>query len=493
MFLGTAQESLTQAALEHRQLQASMEQRAAMPPGLPKPNPTIAYWQDPPSPLVAHRTTSTLPTSIDVAVIGSGITGSSIAYNLLSQPSPPSVLMFEARTACSGATGRNGGHTKCASYRSFLSNMRSMGEEEAAKIVRYEYACMKAVHAFAREHNVQCDSWEGDTVDVIYDEAELGSMKKAVAELQRVLGKDEPASMHHFWSSGEATTRFLSPESLGAVSYEAGSLSAYKFVIGMLELAIAQGLNLQTETPVLSIRRGESGWTVETPRGLVNAKKVVLATNGYTAHLYPALQGIIVPLRGHVTAQRPGSAMPREGLPTTYTFTYSDAYEYMIPRPQGSTFAGDIVIGGGLTHAAKEGLYEFGTTDDTTMDPVIVSYLHDSTQRYFGSNWGNDHPDGRVRKAWSGIMGFSADGFPLVGPVPNEDSLFIAASFQGHGMVLCLLAAQALTTIMRGDDVDELDRWFPKAFRMTDERLKSWFRGRLQTITPKELDLKVQE
>ena len=354
-----------------------------------------------------------------------------------------------------------------------------MGEKEAAKIVRFEYACMKAVHSFAREHNIQCDSWEGDTVDVIYDETELNSMKEAVTELQRVLGKDDPASVYCFWGAEEAATKFLSPGSLGAVSYEAGSLSAYKFVIGMLLLAVSRGLNLQTETPALSIKRGDSGWIVKTPRGPVSSKKVILATNGYAAHLYPALQGIIVPLRGHMTAQRPGSAMPKAGLSTTYTFTYTNAYEYMISRPQGSTFAGDIVIGGGLTHAVEEGQYEFGSTDDTTMDPVIVSYLHDSTQRYFGSDWGSDHPDGRVRKAWSGIMGFSADGFPLVGPVPDEVDLLVAASFQGHGMVLCFSAAKALTAMLSGDDGDELDRWFPKAFRMSKERLRTRFRGRV--------------
>lgn len=367
-----------------------------------------------------------------------------------------------------------------------------MGEEEAAKIVRFEYACMKAVHAFAREHNIQCESWEGDTVDVIYDEDEFRSMKESIAELQRVLGKENPAAVYHFWSPEDVAKKYLTPGSLGAVSYEAGSLSAYKFVIGMLELAIARGLNLQTETPALSIRRGKSGWTIETLRGPINAEKVVLATNGYTAHLYPAAQGIIVPLRGHVTAQRPGRAMPGKGLPGTYTFTYTNAYEYMIPRPQGSTFAGDIVIGGGSTQAVEEGLYEFGTTDDTTTDPVIVSYLHDSTQRYFGLNWGNDHPDGRVREVWSGIMGYSVDGFPLVGPVPDEEGLFVAASFQGHGMVLCLLAAQALTAMMSGDDGDDLDRWFPKAFRMTAKRLKGRFRGRLHTMTPKNLEIKSQ-
>ncbi|MCJ1439279.1 hypothetical protein MMC27_008671 [Xylographa pallens] len=469
-----------------------MEQRAAIPPGFPRSNPTVSYWQDPPSPLAMHRTTAFLPTSVSVLIIGSGITGSSLAYNLLSQQSTASVLLLEARTACSGATGRNGGHTKCASYRSFLANVDALGEAEAAKIVKYEYACMKAVHAFAREHGIECDSWEGDTVDIIYDEDQWKQAKFAIKKIQKVLGTLDPASVYHFWDTNEAETKFLSPGAFGAVSYEAGSLSPYKFVVGVLRLALEKGLNLQTGTPVLSIRAGEKGWVVETSRGLITAEKVILATNGYTAHLYPALQGVIVPLRGHMTAQRPGTRMPREGLATTYSFIYADGYEYMIPRPQGSTFAGDIMIGGGLTKASQNGLYEFGTTDDTIQDPIIVNYLEKCTQTYFGYNWGDDHAAGRVRKAWTGIMGYSADGFPFVGPVPDEGNLFIAASFQGHGMVLCFLAANALVQMMAGENLIEIDRWFPKAFVITRERMKHKFQGRLHTTTPKDLEVKSQ-
>ncbi|MCJ1383220.1 hypothetical protein MMC17_006858 [Xylographa soralifera] len=469
-----------------------MEQRAAIPPGLPRSSPTVSYWQDPPSSLAMHRTTPLLPTSVSFLVIGSGITGSSIAYNLLSQQSTASVLLLEARTACSGATGRNGGHTKCASYRSFLDNVDALGEVEAAKIVRYEYACMKAVHALAREHGIECDSWEGDTVDIIYDEDQWKVAKLAVQEIRKVLGVSDPASVYHFWDANEAETKFLSPGAFGAVSYEAGSLSPYKFVIGVLHLALEKGLNLQTDTPALSMRASEKGWVVDTSRGAVNAKKVILATNGYTAHLHPALQGLIVPLRGHMTAQRPGSRMPCAGLATTYSFIYADGYEYMIPRPQGSTFAGDIMIGGGLTKASQNGLNEFGTTDDTTQDPIIVSYLEKSTPKYFGFNWGDDHPAGRVRKAWTGIMGYSADGFPFVGPVPDEDNLFIAASFQGHGMVLCLLAAKALVQTIAREDLAKMDRWFPKAFVITKERMKHKFQGRLHTTAPKDLEITSQ-
>lgn len=466
-----------------------------MNPGLPRPNPTVSYWQNPPSHLANHRSTPELPKDILILIIGSGITGASLAFNLLNQPFQPSVLLLEARTASSGATGRNGGHTKHASYREFLDNMKTYGEAEAAKISRFEFECMKAVHAFAREHAIECDSWEGDTVDVVYDQGQWNKAKVAVTEMKRILGYGDPVAQYKFWDTEETFEMFLAEGSYGSVSYRAGSLNAYKFVTGMLDLAVRMGLNLQTETPATKISKCDDGqyrWTVETPRGTIRAEKVLLATNGYTAHLYPALQGVIVPLRGHMTAQRPGSALPKNGLSTTYSFIYGDGYEYMIPRPQGSKFAGDIAIGGGSTKAPNEGIREFGTTDDTTIDPTILSYLQKSAVGYFGPNWGSDHPEGRLRRAWTGIMGYSADGFPLIGQVPAEHGLYIAASFQGSGMVMCLLAAQALVEMINGKDDENLDEWFPRSFRIEPDRLKHKFRGRLHTEVPMDIEIKAQ-
>lgn len=90
-----------------------MYARSQIPVSLPHPSPTPSYWQDPPSPLANHRTTPSLPGTVDTIIIGSGISGASIAHGLLTSPKkrgqdPDTILMLEARTACSGATGRNG-------------------------------------------------------------------------------------------------------------------------------------------------------------------------------------------------------------------------------------------------------------------------------------------------------------------------------------------------------------------------------------------------
>jgi hypothetical protein len=86
-----------------------MDERAAVPVTLPRHNPTIAYWQDPPDPEIAdYLSSSQVPEIADTVIIGSGITGSFVAWNLLQSSDHGHITMLEARQACSGATGRNG-------------------------------------------------------------------------------------------------------------------------------------------------------------------------------------------------------------------------------------------------------------------------------------------------------------------------------------------------------------------------------------------------
>lgn len=79
-------------------------------------------------------------------------------------------------------------------------------------------------------------------------------------------------------------------------------------------------------------------------------------------------------------------------------------------------------------------------------------------------------------------MGFSGDGFPLVGPMPGEKGLYIAAAFQGHGMVNCLMCAKALTQIVTGKEWEELDGWFPRAYRMSEDRFAARFLTKLHSL-----------
>jgi glycine/D-amino acid oxidase-like deaminating enzyme len=347
------------------------------------------------------------------------------------------------------------------------------------KIARLEYNTIKTLHAFAREKDIACDLFSGDTVDVFYDQAQWERCLSSVAAMRDAMPEDlDGAARYEFWSAEEAKERFHmgGEPCVGAVSYEAGSLSAYRFVVGMLKLCLKMGMELYTNTPAMKIEKLDGHWRVQTSRGVLRARRVVLATNAYTAFLCQRFQEVIVPLRGQITAHRPGRNMPKGGVQTTYSFVYEKGYEYMIPRPKGSKFAGDIVIGGGLTKGTHEGIGEFGTTDDSSISAEIIEYLTETTPRYFGTAWGEDDEEGRIRKKWSGIMGYSNDGYPYVGEVTGEKDLWIAASFQGHGMVMCFLCAKALVSMMSGNE-DDLNSWFPDAFRVREERMGKKFTG----------------
>ncbi|EPE29026.1 FAD/NAD(P)-binding protein [Glarea lozoyensis ATCC 20868] len=459
-----------------------MDARTNLPVFFPRPDPTASYWQNHPDPYLGNVTDDQDRDQhvIKTLLIGSGITGASVAWNILQQP--PSqrgrVVMLEARPVCSGATGRNGGHTKGASYRSFPSNYRTLGKIEAIKIARLEYANIRATHQFAAEHKIDCESRSCDTVDAIYDPVqweECASAVKLMKDCFTEPGDAEGIYRYHLWTPEEAKEKFhiqgTGPDGeplVGAVSYEAGSIHAYRFVTGVLNLCVQEGLELRTNTPATkTIRTSDGKWSVETPQQTFIANRVVLATNGYTAALCPEMQGVIVPLRGQVTAHRSGTNMPKTGLVNTFSFVYKNGFDYMIPRPAGTEFEGDIIIGGGLFRTPDNGLEEHGNTDDTSLNSAISSYLHESTPTYFGNSWGEDQPEGRIRQEWTGIMGYTLDGFPHVGHI--RDNLWIGAGFQGHGMVLCWLSGKALVEKLDGIEGD-VDSWFPKAFWTSEER-----------------------
>lgn len=80
--------------------------RLNTPPGLPVSNPTLPLWTVPAAEIPTEPTDE-IPEAADIVVIGSGITGTSFIYNLLSHETRLNIVMLEARQACSGATGRH--------------------------------------------------------------------------------------------------------------------------------------------------------------------------------------------------------------------------------------------------------------------------------------------------------------------------------------------------------------------------------------------------
>ena len=145
-------------------------------PGIPVPNPTSPFWlQNPPFPELVDKQSKTLPKTADIVIIGSGITGASVARLILSECAMMGikrrVVMVEARQTCSGATGRNGGHMKCSPYEAYSEARELLGSEGARKITSFQTSHLPIIVDLAQQEGWDlAEAREVETLDVFYDE-----------------------------------------------------------------------------------------------------------------------------------------------------------------------------------------------------------------------------------------------------------------------------------------------------------------------------------
>lgn len=208
-------------------------------------------------------------------------------------------MILEAREACSGATGRNGGHLKPDVYFNVPKYASVFGAAAAASIAAFESSQVLAVKALVEKERIDCDFTLTRAVDVCLDSAHAAKCKVAFETLVAA----KTASVQDVqYAEGKAAEMLSGVKGAkGAFSFTAGSVWPYKLVMHLLQLAVDRGVNLQTRTPALRVSEAvdeEGWWGIETARGRVRARKVVFATNAYTAGLETRYEGKIVPVRG---------------------------------------------------------------------------------------------------------------------------------------------------------------------------------------------------
>ncbi|KAG7822318.1 hypothetical protein KL928_000793 [Ogataea angusta] len=116
-----------------------MDYSARKQKAFPSKETTLSYWiGEAEAKLAKHRTTEELPEQSDVLIIGSGLSGASVAFNLLEQ-TDEKVLLLEARDVCSGATGRNGGHMRSYYHHDQYEFSKNYGQKVAAHIAIKEH------------------------------------------------------------------------------------------------------------------------------------------------------------------------------------------------------------------------------------------------------------------------------------------------------------------------------------------------------------------
>ncbi|KAL2684629.1 hypothetical protein Neosp_005708 [[Neocosmospora] mangrovei] len=456
---------------------SSLLVRASSPPSLPAPAPTRSYWlDDPPFPKLCGIQ-SELPAEADVVIIGSGITGAAVAKSLLELSGELRVVVCEARELCSGATGRNGGHIKSTPYEVLAMFRSKMGPEKATKLARFQRSHLEILKQVG-EKVPQGEVREVQTVDLFTEKDDFEKAQREVEEMKVWM----PEEKAFILEADEVRKEFGVNELIvGGISYSAGALWPYRLVTGVWNdlLDRFSTLSIHTNTPVESVSQelGSSpyAYTVKTPRGTLKTRHVIHATNAYAPHLVQSLRGCLTGALAHMSAQRPGASFPSSHGGRSWSIVYNPGFDYVTQRPDNSDGTpGDLMIGGGFFRSRQQGLDQIGVWDDSQVHALPLTHIRGVMPAIFEPQWGGGS---KLVKAWTGILGFTGDLMPLVGRVhPSKDKdsgEWVAAGFNGEGMVWAWLSGTALAIMVLGLEEEnlekgvgrpggKLDDWFPR-------------------------------
>lgn len=206
-----------------------------------------------------------------------------------------------------------------------------------------------------------------------------------------------------------------------------------------------------------------------------------------------------------MSAQDGGGKFPATHGNRSWKVVYEPGFDYVTERPDNSDGSpGDVMVGGGIRQGKLGGLGLKGVWDDSKRDALPLAHVRGIMPTVFQPNWGggNSPTAGSLKKDWTGIMGFTGDLMPFVGPLsqniterqntyrgagvpgPYGSGEWIAAGFNGYGMVWSWLSGAATAIMMAGQDKKDLpkvpgrpsgtlDSWFPRdVVAVDEERLK---------------------
>jgi glycine/D-amino acid oxidase-like deaminating enzyme len=293
----------------------------------------------------------------------------------------------------------------------------------------------------------------------------------------------------------------------------------YRLVTSIYSLLISRfpsSFSIETTTVAESVRSSghqTQPFRVHTSRGEIAAEHVIHATDSFASNLIPGLTGKLFPVRGHMSAQRPGTAFPKLNGSRSWSLIGQKGFEYITQRPDSADdpLANALMAGGGVVQSENRGLDELGIWRDDQTSTPIRAYLDGILPVAFGpENWGDDQCPSRLIQLWTGCMGFTLDLLPYVGhldarlthrPVPKPTSSsssetegilsspapaeWISAGFNGEGMVSAWLSGVAVALMVLGrEDVPNttnacgrpagrMDTWFPEELRCSKRRLDS--------------------
>jgi len=353
----------------------------------------------------------------DLCIVGGGVIGSSIAW--FARQAGIDAVLLDARQPALGATGRNAGMALCGIADSYASAVKQYGRQTAKELWQLSIDNREIMLGLAEKLDVpyeRCGSW------LLADCPEEAALLAESIRLLRADGFDQ-----HFTPTDPFGRGFLA----GLHRPEDGVIHPARFNRALLE---ASGAQVFSNAAVTAIVPRGAGLSVVSRGATVHARRVMLATNGYSALLHPFFAGKVQPARGQIQVS--------EAAPLVFSsagYSHFGFYYFRQVAEADQPGMGRWLIGGARhLHFAAENQFT-----DESVSPQVQADIHAYTAQYFP-----ELADVPISHRWAGTMGFTADGLPLVGELPDLPGVFYCVGFNGHGMGLGIQVAERAFGLM---------------------------------------------
>ena len=356
------------------------------------------YWlEDEPVPRATPRHDGT----VDVAIVGAGITGIAAALRLAE--SGRRVRVHDARGVAEGASGRNGGFALSGGASRYDVARETYGVERARDLWRWTERALDRMAELAGDalrrngsFRLAADAEERDAIRGEYE-----ALREDGIEAEWV--DDLP---------GHLAGRFEG----GIVHPHDAAVQPARWVRRLAARAAEAGVEIREHDPVEDV-------------SALDANEVLVATDGYGHGLVPELADAIWPTRGQVIVSEP---LDRVLYDRPHYARQGFDYWQQLPDRR-------VLLGGFRDVSILDEL-----TDVEEMTPTI----QESLESFLGELIG-EAP--RVSHRWAGIFGLTQDMLPLVGRVPDRNGIWVAGGYSGHGNVLGFACGELVADAILGD------------------------------------------
>jgi gamma-glutamylputrescine oxidase len=346
-----------------------------------------------------------------VAIVGGGVTGCACALTLAERGKR--VRIYEAREIAGGASGRNGGFALRGAAPAYDVARRDLGAEQARALWELTERTLDRLEELA-----------GDAF------RRTGSLRLAADAAERVELEAEYEALRDDGFAVEWRSELsaaLAGGFEGAIfNPPDGSLQPARWVRRLAARAAEAGTEVVERAPVGSIDELEG-------------EQIVIATDGYTHGLLPELDAAVKTIRGQVLVTEP---LQRRLFPCPHYARRG--YDYWQQTPEGR------LVAGGLRDKAAD--HEYTAEEATT--PLIQGHLERFVADLVGESPAITH-------RWAGLFGTTTDRLPLVGRVPGNDEVWVAAGYSGHGNVMGLACGEMVGRAILGEAVPGLEIFDP--------------------------------